>query len=691
MKKLLHIGFETFVCVLFLVTSLQQISRGDDLLFPSQPAVQELPRDLTEIGLQRLLDFDLIVTSPGKKEQMLSNVASATYVLSQEDIKRSGATHVAELLRLVPGVDVARVSSTQWAVSVRGFNQVYANKLLVLIDGISVFSPLTNGVYWETLDPVLEDIERIEVIRGPGAALWGSNAVNGVINIITKKAKDTQGGLMAGGGGTHERGFGTFRYGGEFSSETLWRVAGKFADREHNRLRAGGDAEDEWQIGSGEMRLDSNLGGKDSLTILGKAFSEENKIQTDTPIPEPPFHDPTSFSGQGRWKGVVTGVKWKREFSPTSDLDALLSYRFQELASKIISFDYHIYNVDIRHRFSPLEAHDVVYGAEFQLFHNDANGTFAQDLEPEKRTTNRVTGFVQDEIALIRDRLQLILGSKFERNSSTGFEYMPNGRIIWTPDEKNSVWAAISRAVAPPSLVFEDVIFPVAAFPQGEGIPNGVVTVFGSRGVESEVLLAYEVGYRTQLRPRMALDLASFYNRYDNILSLEPGQPFVGVPNMRNDPAVIIPLQFSNALAGDSLGGEVALEWSATDWWRMIGGYSLIDINVFPGDSQDSGDRSLIEGGTPQNQITLRSLIDLPFDLSFDSLGHYVGRVHEGDIKSYVELDLRLGWKLRKNWEISLVGQNLLHNAHQEFVGNLFGPPPTKIERAAYAKVVWQF
>ncbi|MFN8390444.1 MAG: TonB-dependent receptor plug domain-containing protein [Bdellovibrionota bacterium] len=661
---------------------------------PGPSATQDdsaLPGDLTEVGLKKLLTFDLVVTSAGKKEQTLSETASAVYVITNEDIRRSGATHVAEALRLVPGVSVARVSSSKWAISIRGFNQVFANKLLVLLDGVSVFSPITNGVYWETNEIVLDDVERIEVIRGPGAALWGENAVNGVINIITKRTKQTQGLLASGGGGNEERGFGSLRYGGTVGDDTTYRVFGRYADRASNELKTGGDADDGWEIISGGLRAESKLSAEDTLFVGGETFGNSTEIRPQTPSLDPPYVDSESFSGQEKWKGGMGSVKWRREMTQTSSLEAHYSYRQQTLDSTIIHLDYNVSDADFQHRFTPFAGNDVVYGVEYQHFWSATEGTFAESTNPPNRQKDLVSCFVQDEIALIENQLHFILGSKFEHNVATGNEVMPNARLIWTPDSANSIWLAVSRAVAPPSLVFEDVQFPIAAIPASDGSPEALVTAFGSRKVESEDVLSYELGARSQLSPEVSVDFATFYNRYSDVYSFEGGTPYFGTAPGADRPTVVIPVLFDNALDARSIGFEVSLDWHPTNWARLAGGYSFIDIGVDQGDSTDSGDKLLIEEGTPRNQLNARVYLTVAEDFELSFLPRYVSHLGSGDIDGYAELDSGVLWHVRPNLELALFGQNLLHDHHEEFVGNIFGPPETEIKRGFYAKATLHY
>lgn len=662
------------------------------VVVPSQGiADTELPEDLTKVELRDLLNFELVVTSPGKKEQPLSSAASAIFVLTSEDIRRSGATHIAEALRMVPGVDVARISSNRWAVSVRGFNQDFANKLLVLVDGISIFSPYTNGVYWETIDLPLQDVDRVEVIRGPGASLWGSNAVNGVINIITKHSSQTKGTYVSAGGGTHERAFVSAREGVQIDEDTSARLSVKGSDRKENAYRAGGAANDDWSVGSLDSRIDYSLGEGSQLTFLNHAFSADTTIEPSPPSLSPPYVDPISYSGTGFWSGTRNGVKFQKDFTDGSSLNVLTSYWYQALDSKLTTFSYSVYEFDTDYRFTPAEDHDVVVGLAGRLFKNSSVGTFPQELVPSDRSLERLNYFVQDEWTLCPEKLALILGSKFEHNDSTGFEYMPNARLVWTPNKQNTLWASVTKAVAPPSLVFEDVRFPASVLPGPTGAPVGLIEVQGNRGVESENLLAYEIGYRGELSEDLFVDIAAFYNDYRDLLSNEPGIPGVTSRAGRPDPMFVVPLSFQNQLAAETIGGEVALEYKPFRWWRMTTSFSYAHSTAFEGGSLDSVNPQLIEASAPQYKATYRSLMDLTEWVSFDLLGRYVSAVGYGTIPDYGEVDARLGFRVTEGVDVSIIGQNLLNSAHPEFIGSIYGPPPTVLERGVFGRLTVSF
>lgn len=652
----------------------------------------DLPEDLSSVDLKNLLNFDLVVNLPGRKDQKLSEAASAVYVLSNDEIRRSGVRHVADALRLVPGVNVTRITSNKWAISIRGFNQLFANKLLVLIDGVSVFSPTTNGVYWESNELDLADVDRIEVVRGPGAVLWGSIAVNGVINVITKHSKETLGGNISSGAGTHERAFGRARYGGTFGNDTTYRIYSLANNRTENRLyQSDAESQDEWQSYALGYRVDSQLNSKDSLTLSGDLSYQSDFFNPTPPSLSAPFVDPINFTGDGEYKNIRQLAKWTRSESNDSIFDTQLSYVHKDRETKLLSFVYDSLTLDAQHRYKLSENHDLVYGGAYRFFYNTTDDTEAQQVFPLKRSTNLVSGFIQDEIKIIPNKLRLILGSKFEYTEQVDFAIMPNVRTIWDVNNNTSVWAAVSGAQATPALFFEDSRIPVAAFPATTGPFPVVLEVVGNRDLTSEKLIAYELGLRNSISKNWSIDLATFYNKYDNIFSSETGDIELGHSRLGDQTALILPLNLSNGLAGDTYGFELATEWRILSNWKTVLAYSYIDQNISLGDSTDTANRDLINGGTSHNQVSLRNSYDLTEDWLFDANLRYMDSIAYSDTPSYISLDLRAAWKLTNEIEFSIVGQNLLDNAHLENKGNLFTPPPTEIERGVYAALSVDF
>jgi iron complex outermembrane receptor protein len=636
--------------------------------------------DLAEMPLEKLMTIN--VTSVSKKAEKLSESPAAISVLTQDDIRRSGATSLPEALRLIPGLDVAQVDSQQWAISARGFNDVFANKLLVLQDGRSIYTPLFSGVFWQVQDTLMEDIDRIEVIRGPGASLWGANAVNGVINIITKSAKDTQGILITGGGGTEEPGFGGIRYGGKLAEDVYFRVYGKYFYRDDSVRPDGSDARDAWQKGQGGFRIDWDTWERTGnlLTLQGDIYGGRLDQTFAT-------YDPTSPTLAGSVSeayrvagGNVLG-RWSHEFSETSDFKLQMYYDRTELDPVIFRENRDTYDVDAQHHFTLGRFNDVIWGLGYRLSADRVVNSPTVSLNPDHQTTQLFSAFAQDEITLIEKRLQLTLGARFEHNDYTGFEVQPNGRLLWTPGDRQTIWASISRAVRTPSEAEENI-----ALTQVNS-PGSPITIYGNRNFESEELMAYEIGYRVQPCTNLSLDLTAFYNVYHNLRSEEFG------PSPTQPPTVLsFPLHLDNKLRGDTYGVEFAPAWQVTEWWRLQPAYTLLKMEIRQNpDSTDPVSVNAIKGQSPQQQFSLRSAMDLPGRVSLDGTLRYVDRLPGFNINSYFALDLRLAWMPHKNLELAVVGQNLISPRHAEFFPTFINSQKTEVPRSVYGKVTWRF
>ena len=604
------------------------------------------PSELKKFSLDELLNLE--VTTVSRRPEKLNEAPSAIQVITGEDIRRSGATSIPEALRLAPNLEVAQVDSRQWAISARGFNNTVANKLLVLIDGRTVYTPLFAGVFWDVQDTLLADIDRIEVISGPGGSLWGANAVNGVINIITRSAAETQGFYLEGGGGTELRGFGGARYGGQLTPQLHYRVYGKYFDRDSTVLSNGTDGTNEWHVGQGGFRLDWDATNHNLLTLQGDLY--------DGRIAQPGTND-IAVSG-----GNTLG-HWSHTFSEDSDLRVQLYYdRTRRRIPGTFSEDLNTYDFDGQHRFQPLPRNDFVWGIGFRLIQDQVDNGTALAFLPAHKTLHLYSAFLQDEVTLVTDRLRLTLGSKFEHNDYTGFEIQPSVRLAWTPDIRQTVWGAISRAVRSPSRIDREFYAPAA--------PPYLLA--GGTNFLSEDLLAYELGYRVQPIERLSLSVATYYNDYDHIRSLRPGSPFV----------------IANDLKGESYGVELAGTLQITDWWRVRAGYNYLHkrLVVKPGGADLNNGSG--EGNDPEHQFSFRSSMDLPGDLQLDAGLRFVDSLPSPSVPSYFGLDVRLQWKPAKDWELAVVGQNLVDRRHPEF-----GAPATReeIERSVYGRVTWSF
>ncbi|PYV34629.1 MAG: TonB-dependent receptor [Acidobacteria bacterium] len=619
------------------------------ILAQTQSVLQSAAK-LKTLSMEQLMDIE--VTSVSKRPEKLSETASAIQVITQADIRRSGATSLPEALRLASNLEVAQVDSRQWAISARGFNNTTANKMLVLIDGRTIYTPLYAGVFWDAQDTLLEDIDRIEVISGPGAALWGANAVNGVINITTKNAKDTQGALLAGGGGAELRGFGGVRYGGALGSGLHYRVYGKYFDRDSTALPSGRDAANDWHMGQGGFRLDWDAPRGDFFTLQGDLYSGR--------IAQPGL-DNIAVEG-----GNVIG-RWSRIFSEHSALKVQFYFdRTHRDIPGTFREDLDTYDVDVQHRFALGERQDFVWGLGYRLIEDDVGNTRALAFLPPRVSRQWFSAFGQDEIALVKDRLHLTLGTKIEHNDYTGLELQPSGRLAWKLSPRQTAWAAISRAVRTPSRIDRELFAPASPPFLLAGGPNFV----------SEELTAYELGYRIQPVERLFFSLATFYNDYDKLRSLQ-----------RLNPPAAFPFVLANGLKGESYGAELTADYTLTDRWRLRAGYTELRVHSRPRPGSTDAPSGRSESNDPNHQLFLRSSLDLPRHFEFDTAFRYVTRIANQSVPAYTELDVRLGWQLSPKLEFSIVGQSLLHNHHAEF-----GDPTVRqeIERSVYGKIVWR-
>jgi iron complex outermembrane receptor protein len=635
---------------------------------------EEARKGLTELSLDELLSIE--VTSVSKRPERFVEAPAAIYVITQEDIRRSGVTSIPEALRLAPGVHVARVNSNTWAIGIRGFTSALSRALLVLIDGRAVYSPLFAGVFWDVQDVLLEDIERIEVIRGPGGTLWGANAVNGVINIITKHARATQGGLVTGGGGTEERGFGGFRYGGTIGSNFHYRVYGKAFDRDSG-FRPDGSEFDDWRMARGGFRADWEPTLQDALTLQGDVYGGRAGRRTTITRLSPPSVETVERDGDLSGGNVL--ARWHRVLDPTSDLTLQAYYDRTNRRDPSFREDRDTFDLDFQHRFSPFRRHQVTWGLGYRLTSGDADAVVETvTFTPATRTDHLFSAFVQDEIVVVANLLRLTLGSKFEHNDYSGFEVQPSARLSWTPAPRHTVWAAVSRAVRTPSRVEHDL-----------GVTTLVttarptfITITGNEGFDSEEVLASELGYRVQPADRLFVDLAAFYNRYDNLLSVEPGRPVVSASR------TAIPTSLGNGFRADGYGAEVALEWLPVAWWRLGAAYAYLELDLEKkAGSTDPATASTTEGSSPHHQVSVRSFINLPGNFELDLVLRHVSRLAAQRVGAYTNLDARLGWRPTRNLEVSVVGQNLLEPEHREFGG----VTSSEVQRGVYGKVTLQW
>jgi len=665
------------LCLALAVTSLLS---G----FPAKMLAGDINNDtdLANMSLQDLTDID--VTSVSKRSEKASQTAAALYVITQEDIRRSGLQSIPELLRMVPGLQVAQSGSQNWAVTSRGFDSQFANKLLVMIDGRTVYDPLFSGVYWDVQNVMLEDVDRIEVIRGPGASLWGANAVNGVINIITKNAKDTQGGLMTAAVGTQERDAEAARYGGTVG-DLSYRTYGQYFDYNQQNFTNGNGAGDPWYNAQGGFRMDWNGTGKDTGTLQGDVYNGQENATRFFPVTS--TVSPSLFqaiSDTDDVSGMNMLGRWKHEFNSDSDTTLQTYYEDTIRKSEFTNSSWHTQTLDFdfQHNWTLNPYNNITWGLGYRRINSADGNSVYINFTPENFYENLYSAFLQDKIPLIQDKLFLTAGSKFEHNDFSGFEYEPSVRLSWLPSEKQTVWAAVSRAVRTPDPANQD--FSIILNPAVH-TPTELVAEQGSLAYESEDLVAYELGYRVMPREDLSIDITAYYNDYSNLTSTSPG-----IPALRFDPMlgnyVYVPLIETNNNGGETHGVELASTWEVTRNIKLNGSYTFYYSHL------NITDSSLVtqQGTAPNQQFNLRSYVNLPYNLQWDTMLYRVSALPEIPVEPYTRLDTRIGYSPMKGLDLSIIGQNLLQSEHQEYSPFIY-ETPEEIGRSVLAKATFRF
>jgi iron complex outermembrane receptor protein len=538
---------------------------------PPQIWAQESKPDLGNISLDTLANAR--ITSVSRKEEKLSQAAAAVFVITQEDIRRSGLASIPELLRMVPGLTVAQIDANNWAVTARGFNEVLADKLLVLIDGRTVFDPLSSGVYWDVQDAILEDIERIEVIRGPGATLWGANAVNGVVNIITKKAKDTQGGLLSAGGGSQEGEVASTRYGGALGSRGNYRIFAKYLHQGAFTDSEGNDAADDWHLVHSGFRADLVVSGRDDVTIQGDLYQgNEGQSVPGLISLSPPltgnFDSRTDISG-----GNLLG-RWHRVSSNRLDTSVQTYFeRDVRNETQVLGETRHTIDLDLVQHFRASDRHDLLWGGDYRYSSDSTTGTLNLSFNPAGRSTNLFGAFLQDEIAVVPNRFTVTIGAKLEHNYYSGFAEQPNARALWAVRPHYAIWMAISRASENSSRFDADIRVNENVFAGSNGVST-LESSFGTHHLPPESVEAYQLGLRGEPSKRLTFDVATFYNHYTERHTQEPSAPF-----FEADPPplhLVVPTITRSNISGETHGIEAFSQLKVASFWLVSAGYRCL-------------------------------------------------------------------------------------------------------------------
>jgi iron complex outermembrane receptor protein len=638
---------------------------------------------LKELSLEQL--GNVTVTSVAKAPTLVWRTPAAVYVITQDDIRRSGATSIPEALRLAPGVEVARINGDQWSIGIRGFGSNLTRSVLVLIDGRDVYTTLLAGTFWEVQDTLMEDIDHIEVIRGPGGTVWGPNAVNGVINVITKNSADTQGTLVSMGGGNEEQGFANVRYGGKTARGLNYRVYGKGFNRSA-QAHTDGNFFDHWRAAQAGFRMDWSRQQRDTFTLQGDLYSESAGDNVNLVNYAPPFTRVVN-GDQALSGGNVLG-RWTRAMGEGKDIQIQAFYdrtnRHQPNFGDIrdtLDVDYlQRFRLGSRNQFSWGWGARASIGRELQ----PTTGLF---FFPSSRTDQLDTAFIQDNISLLPNRLELQFGTKFLHTNYTGAEFEPSGRLLWTPSSTQTLWMAITHAVRTPSDGERDFNLTGFIGPGPGGVP-AFARFNANPNFQSEDMVGYELGYRRLLTRTLYFSASSFFNQYTHLFSEDITGPFA-LENSPEPPHLLLPAQFGNGLHGTTAGGELAPEWRPTEFWRLRGSYSFLHMVLKPNPiSQDIGSGPIVAGSSPQHQALVQSSFDLPRNFTLDFDYRYVSALPAIHIPAYSTGDAHLSYSFGHFWEVSVVGENLLQPQHYE---NPSGPAANVgIKRSFYGKLLWR-
>ena len=648
-------------------------------------------------SLQRLKNFsldDLVaveVSVVGKKLQKITDVPAAVYSLSEEQIKASGASNIPDLLRLVPGLHVAQIDANKWVVSSRGFSNRITNKLLVMIDGRSIYSPLFGGVTWDQQNLMIEDIERIEVVRGPGGAAWGANAVNGVINIISKHSRNTQGGLLSTLVGS-EKNIVSLRQGGQLSESAWYRVYAKYRQHDESVFLDGHDATDQWHDTQLGFRVDWQLGNDEQLTLQGDMYEGDMSERITIPsLATATFTDIREDNIDVSGANLLARWSKDNEQGGSSELQVYIDHT--ERDQWVLDERRDIFDADYQYRLAPIGQHALTFGTGYRytrdsLPSGDINIGQVRIYTPENRSDHLYSAFIQDDITLQDKHWWLTLGTKLEHNQYTGLEFQPSARLRWRPVEGQLLWGSISRSIRTPSRAESDGFILLDVISAGP--PPVALLLQGNTDLDSESLIAYELGYRNQVNSRFIFDLAIFYQDYDKLISFESNG--VGAPPIPSPIAALSQtLTLDNELEGASYGLELSAIWQPSPVLSLQANYSYLELDISPTNAGTDISSEQQEDLSPKHQLNIVSSWKIQEKLKLNMTARYVGALSGSDTDAYIELDSSVQWQVSDSINISLVARNLLHDEHKEASPAVYPTAATQIEREVFVKLDWLF
>ena len=616
------------------------------------------PASLKKLSLEDLMNVE--VTSVSKRSEKLNEVASAVQVITGDDIRNAGIKTLPEALKLAANLQVAQVNSSQWAISARGFDNVLANKLLVLVDGRTVYTPMYGGVFWDVQNVMLEDVDRIEIISGPGGTLWGANAVNGVINVITKNSAKTQGLYAEVSSGNTMPLQASIRSGGTIAKGLTYRVyatgyqLASTLDSVGKDSTVGRKANDQWAMIQGGFRTDYSA-KKDQLSLITNMYYGK---------PNPDGTVPVTTSGEN------AVARWNHTIGHIGDfqLQGYYDHTWRDFGNKFTE-DAKTFDLEWQNRFRLGQRQTVTYGGDVRGIHHEVANLVGFGFTPANKMLYLYSGFLQYEAMLIKDKLRFTLGAKLEHNSYTGLQYQPNARLTYTPTKRNTIWGAVSRAVRNPSRIDREFAVSIAKYP----------VIMGTDSFKSETVIAYELGWRFQASKKVSASVSSFYNTYDNVRSAEPGAG--------NALGKVYPITYGNGVKGETYGAELSANAQVTNWWNLRGGYTFLKKNLWAKEGSQDMNKATAESDDPMHQFLIQSNVQLPLHFQFGTVVRYVAQLPKPVVKAYTGLDLKLGWNY-KCLELSVVGQNLLYNQHREFHAST---PVREIPRSIYGRIACRF
>lgn len=643
-----------------------------------QTAQTSEPSELKNMTLEQLSQIE--VTTPSREPRRAFHTPAAVYVITSDNIRRSGATSIPEALRLAPGVEVARIDSDKWSIGIRGFGSRLTRDVLVLIDGRTVYTTLLAGTYWEVQDTLLEDVDRIEVIRGPGGTISGPNAVNGVINIITKKATETYGTYVSAGGGNVDQGLLSVRYGGG-SDKLSYRMYGKSFTRgpEYHSDNANFD---DWRAVRGGFRVDWAHTDHESFTFEGDMYDERAGESVVAVSYTQPYQQ--IIDANARLSGGDILARWDRSFRQGNDVEIQVYYDRTNRHEPNFGDVRDTFDVDYIHHFH-VSRQTFTWGLGSRFSHGtDLQVVSGLTFNPAQRTDRLLTAFAQDEISLVENRLSLTVGTKLLHTNFTDFAPEPSARLLWTPTSSTSIWAAATHAVRTPSDAEHDFFLSgfVGFSPTGEPF---FARFNANRNFRPEQLNGYELGFRQMVGKHIYVDIAGFYNHYHDLFS----EDIIGSPFQEDTPPpphLLLPAQFGNGLKGNTKGVEISPEWRPTNWWRLRGSYSFLNMSLERGpNSLDIGTAPIIEGSSPQHQVFAQSSFDITAKFQLDLDYRYVSALPKKTVPAYSTADARFGWRLSQRLRLELSGRNLLQPYHYEYMDD--PGPLVGIKRAGFIRL----